>query len=88
MTQHWYDTFFRGIAVDFGAPPFPPAMTAQEVDFLSRTLSAGPDRHLLDVPCGAGRHLIPLALLGCRMTGVDISEECLAATARRRPRRR
>jgi SAM-dependent methyltransferase len=80
MTQHWYDTFFRGIAVDFWRTAIPHEMTAHEVEFLRKALSAGPGRHLLDVPCGAGRHLIPLALLGCRMTGVDISEECLAAT--------
>ncbi|HET6892241.1 MAG TPA: class I SAM-dependent methyltransferase, partial [Pyrinomonadaceae bacterium] len=41
---------------------------------------------VLDVPCGFGRHSLELALLGCRMTGVDQSpqmiEECRAAAIR------
>ena len=80
MQPQWYDTFFRGIAVDFWRTAIPQAYTDAEVDFLSKTLSTGAGRRLLDVPCGTGRHLIPLAKRGFHMTGVDISDECLAAT--------
>jgi SAM-dependent methyltransferase len=46
---------------------------------------------LLDVPCGFGRHSVPLARAGYRVTGVDRSEALLAearrrAGAERRPR--
>jgi SAM-dependent methyltransferase len=34
---------------------------------------------LLDVPCGNGRHSIELAHRGYRVTGVDLSQELLAA---------
>ncbi|HUA74231.1 MAG TPA: class I SAM-dependent methyltransferase [Solirubrobacteraceae bacterium] len=38
---------------------------------------------LLDVPCGFGRHAIPLAQAGYRVTGVDRSEVLLEEAARR-----
>jgi SAM-dependent methyltransferase len=34
---------------------------------------------LLDVPCGNGRHSIELARRGYRLTGIDLSDEFLAA---------
>ena len=38
---------------------------------------------LLDVPCGFGRHAVPLARAGYRVTGVDRSRELLAEARRR-----
>ena len=38
---------------------------------------------LLDVPCGFGRHSMPLARAGYRVTGVDRSESLLAEARRR-----
>ena len=38
---------------------------------------------LLDVPCGYGRHAIPLARAGYRVTGVDRSPTLLAEARRR-----
>jgi ubiquinone/menaquinone biosynthesis C-methylase UbiE len=38
---------------------------------------------LLDVPCGFGRHALPLARAGYRVTGVDRSEALLAEARRR-----
>jgi ubiquinone/menaquinone biosynthesis C-methylase UbiE len=43
--------------------------------------SAGGD--LLDVPCGFGRHSLPLAEAGYRVVGVDRSESLLAEARRR-----
>ena len=39
--------------------------------------------HLLDVPCGFGRHSLPLARAGYRVTGVDRSQVLLDEAARR-----
>jgi SAM-dependent methyltransferase len=38
---------------------------------------------VLDVGCGAGRNAIPIAALGCRVTGLDLSMPMLEAAARR-----
>jgi len=47
-------------------------------------LSACPEGgELLDVPCGFGRHAVPLARAGYRVTGIDRSESLLAEARRR-----
>jgi SAM-dependent methyltransferase len=47
-------------------------------------LSACPEGgELLDVPCGFGRHSIPLARAGYRVTGVDRSQALIDEAARR-----
>src|SRR3954470_11374904 len=38
---------------------------------------------LLDVPCGFGRHAVPLAQAGYRVVGVDRSPSMLAEAAKR-----
>jgi len=78
MQSNWQSSFFRGVALELWRRIIPPEMTAAEVDFLERTLHAGPGAHLLDVPCGAGRHALELARRGYRATGVDSSEESIA----------
>lgn len=44
---------------------------------------AEPDAEVLDAPCGYGRHSIPLAEAGYRVTGADRSEVMLAEARRR-----
>lgn len=75
------ERFFRGLAVDFWRACVPPEATAAEVALCRTALRLGAGSRLLDVPCGAGRHAVPLARLGVRVTGVDLSEELLAAAA-------
>jgi ubiquinone/menaquinone biosynthesis C-methylase UbiE len=59
---------------------------AQEQALAAAQLSGCPDGgDLLDVPCGFGRHSVPLARAGYRVVGVDRSE-ALLAEARRRAR--
>lgn len=48
------------------------------MEFLQKALHATESLHLLDVPCGNGRHSIRLAQTGCRVTGVDLAEEYIA----------
>lgn len=52
-----------------------------ECDFLEQIFEkycANPPKTILDVGCGTGNHLIPLAKRGYNVSGIDISEEMLA----------
>jgi ubiquinone/menaquinone biosynthesis C-methylase UbiE len=49
----------------------------------ARLSACPPGGDLLDVPCGYGRHAIPLARAGYRVTGVDRSPTLLAEARRR-----
>ena len=59
----------RGDAVDY-------------VDLLMRATAAAPGARLLDVACGAGRHLPLLTARGLRVTGLDLSPTLLAEARR------
>jgi SAM-dependent methyltransferase len=49
----------------------------------ARLAGVGEGGDLLDVPCGFGRHAVPLARAGLRVVGVDRSEALLAEARRR-----
>jgi SAM-dependent methyltransferase len=78
--EDWRDPDYESIAALYAAE-FPPA-DADDPDvelllaFAAR--SAGP---LLDLGCGAGRFLVPLAEAGYAVTGVDTSAAMLAQAA-------
>ena len=78
MSSNWEVEFFRGIALDFWRRAITPEQTRAEVDFLRESLNASARSHLLDLPCGNGRHSLGLAAGGCRTTGFDLSEEFIA----------
>jgi SAM-dependent methyltransferase len=86
MTQDtlstWYDDFFTELPNAFWRAAVPPEATAAEIEFLVRTTGLQPGRHVLDVCCGSGRHALPLARHGCRVTGVDVSAEAIAHARR------
>jgi SAM-dependent methyltransferase len=79
LQHQWFETFFQGPAVDFWTRAMTPALTLADVDFLEKTFDVKPGARLLDVPCGNGRHSIELARRGYRVTGIDLSDEFLAA---------
>ncbi len=79
LANQWFETFFQGPAVDFWTRAMTPALTLADLDFLEKTLDVKPGARLLDVPCGNGRHSIELARRGYRITGIDLSQEFLAA---------
>lgn len=78
VQSNWWEDFFHGVAVDMWLNAVSPEHTAQEAEFVARTLEAPPGAELLDVPCGGGRLAIALAAQGYRMTAVDLSAEFLA----------
>lgn len=78
----WYADFFTELPNEFWRRAVPPESTEAEVDFIERHLGLTPGSHLLDVPCGSGRHTLALAARGHRLTGVDISAEAIGYARR------
>jgi SAM-dependent methyltransferase len=78
----WYDDFFTELANDFWRAAVPAEVTAAEIDFLVRAVGLRPGHRILDLCCGSGRHALPLARLGCRVTGIDVSAEAVAHARR------
>jgi SAM-dependent methyltransferase len=76
-TEWWMD-FFSGMALDVWRRAVPEERTRAEADFIHSVLRLPPPAGLLDVPCGAGRMSLELALRGYQMTGVDIAQPFLA----------
>ena len=59
----------------------PAERTAAEVNGVVGLLGLAPGARLLDLCCGHGRHAVPLAQLGYRVTGLDLSRTLLARAA-------
>ncbi|QDK79384.1 class I SAM-dependent methyltransferase [Spirosoma sp. KCTC 42546] len=86
----WYHNFFHGLPQDAWKAAQTEEQTHLDLELLVETLEFGPDDRLLDVFCGYGRHALPLARMGARVTGIDISSDYIAeldavATAEKLP---
>ncbi len=73
----WYKTFFGTDYLRIYSPFLPPERTAREVAGTIKLLNLPPDSSLLDLCCGTGRHALPLAQQGYRVTGLDQNENFL-----------
>jgi len=82
MSSQWFETFFTPLALDFWRSAVSSAATDQEVDFLIRNLAVAPPSHLLDLPCGLGRHATALASFGYRVSGIDIAPSAVMVAQR------
>ncbi|MDX2177928.1 MAG: class I SAM-dependent methyltransferase [Candidatus Sumerlaeia bacterium] len=72
MDKPWHadDSFWLAVyPITFGPRAF--ARAEGEVDAALRLLDLPPGASILDIPCGPGRHSVPLARRGFRVTGVD-----------------
>lgn len=74
IPDNWYEDFFQGINCELCEKAYLADWTKQEFDFLIAELNLTQGQHLLDIPCGAGRHAIELAKSGFQVTGIDISQ--------------
>ncbi|HZF63808.1 MAG TPA: class I SAM-dependent methyltransferase [Chitinophagaceae bacterium] len=74
IADNWYEDFFKGINCEIWEKAIPDDITRQEVDFLVGELNLQQGQHVLDIPCGFGRHSIELSKRGFYVTGIDISE--------------
>jgi len=73
----WYETIFDERYVEFYDVLRSGATADRDVDFIERALDLEPGMAILDLGCGQGRHAIPLAERGYRVTGLDLSETML-----------
>lgn len=74
ISDTWYEDFFQGINCELWEKAIPSEVTKQEVDFLVSEFNLPVGQHVLDIPCGFGRHAIELAKKGFQITGIDISQ--------------
>lgn len=73
MSETWYREIFDEEYLRFYHPILTPERTAEEVSQVVRLLQLPPGARVLDLCCGHGRHAVPLAEQGHRVTGQDLS---------------
>jgi SAM-dependent methyltransferase len=78
----WYESFFGEDYFEIYRDVFTPEATAADVDGIVARLGLAPAMRVLDLACGHGRHAIPLAERGFRVTGYDLSAAMLARARR------
>ncbi len=76
MTEPWYREAFRAHYLEVYRHR-DDASAAREAAFAARALGLERGDRVLDVACGAGRHVRALRALGFSVTGVDLSPELL-----------
>jgi len=79
----WYKKFFEKYYLDLYIPreKFKPSYVKKEVTFIKQVLNLPRGAKILDLCCGHGRHLLPLAKMGYQMTGLDLSKKALVMLA-------
>jgi ubiquinone/menaquinone biosynthesis C-methylase UbiE len=80
-----WDAFFSEFYLRLHASSERPAEDEEQALAGVRLAGCPDGGAVLDVPCGFGRHAVPLARAGYRVTGVDRSEPLLAEARRRAP---
>jgi SAM-dependent methyltransferase len=77
QTAPWYESLFGEEYLRLWAPSLTQERTDAEMDGILRLLELPPGARVLDLCCGHGRHAVPLAERGFRVTGLDLSETFL-----------
>ena len=75
----WYHNFFHGLAQEAWQAAQTDDQTQLELELIVESLEFGPGDAILDIFCGYGRHALPLARMGAKVTGIDISDESIQA---------
>ena len=69
--------FHRAAAVYDATRALPAQVLERIVDCILSVTGAGPDTHFLDLGVGTGRFALPLLEHGCRVTGIDLSDQMM-----------
>ncbi|MGB3097230.1 MAG: methyltransferase domain-containing protein [Candidatus Deferrimicrobiaceae bacterium] len=75
MQGEWFETIFDERYPELFGPL--EGNAEKEVEEILALLAVRSGSVVVDLGCGRGRHAIPLARKGCRVTGVDLSEKML-----------
>jgi SAM-dependent methyltransferase len=78
----WYVDFFGDDYLNIYSHIFTVERAAQEVSFAERILKLTPGARVLDLCSGQGRHSVPLAKQGYRVTALDLSPAYLRLAER------
>ena len=70
----WYKTYFGEDYLRHIEPLLTPERTQREVDGIVNLLALPKGSSILDLCCGHGRHAVPFAQHGYKVTGQDLSE--------------
>jgi SAM-dependent methyltransferase len=73
MSTPWYREFFGEDYLRMYCPRLTDDVSAGQVEQIAAVLNLPEGSSILDLCCGHGRHAIPLALRGYRVTGLDLS---------------
>lgn len=84
MSAEPWEAFFDAHYVLTYAPLQPHDRSRREAIAAARLAGLSPGSRVLDVPCGYGRHAVPLAVEGYVVVGLDWSATQLAEARRRR----
>jgi ubiquinone/menaquinone biosynthesis C-methylase UbiE len=74
----WWDVYFDELYLRMHQAILTPDRTAKEIAGVMTLLRLRPGARILDLCCGQGRHAVPLARAGYKMTGLDRSAFMLA----------
>lgn len=69
---HWADGYYGDLYLESSADLLTPALSSAEAEGIARLLGLRPSERVLDLACGHGRHLRPLAGRA-RLVGLDRS---------------
>ncbi|MFQ5945949.1 MAG: class I SAM-dependent methyltransferase [Anaerolineae bacterium] len=73
----WWERFFDEAYLRLWAETIGHERTDEQVKGVRELLGLSPGTEILDLACGHGRHTVPLAQAGYRMTGLDLSKAFL-----------
>lgn len=82
MPKPWYEAAFGADYLERYAHRDQSEADAIVARFIART-ALSPDATVLDLCCGAGRHVRALERCGCRVVGLDLSRDLLESAAER-----
>ena len=75
--SEWFEDLFDERYLLYYEEAFRQGAAEEEIEFIDRALALEDEGTIVDLGCGFGRHAIPLARRGYRVTGVDLSERLL-----------